>query len=273
MSSPLFTSEQWQAITQLFQSRWDRPGSSNNFSHSIQLARSAIGQFEHYFENLSPQLTGADKEALFAIKNAFADVRHATYQAAGRMEVRYRKFKLQPTTSLIEYLNERADEQTFKELIEQALVLQDKLTKFHSTYFWCEVNKWGIISSVIGGALLIFGGVLAALLPGTSWSVLVYIVGIFLLLAGVSAIGLIKFQEQGRDPTSTMRYLEEIHKQIDKLRFQFDDLKASVAEDTALEIMQNELDVVIDSIKELKLLCFPWFSLHIYRCFLSSPVK
>jgi hypothetical protein len=54
-----------------------------------------------------------------------------------------------------------------------------------------------------------------------------------------------------------MRYLEEIHKQIDKLRFQFDDLKAIIAEDSPHELMQQELDVVIESIKELKLLCFP----------------
>ena len=257
MTSPLFTSQQWEAINALFESRWDRPGSSGNFANSIQLARDAITKFESYFENLSPQLAGKDKEALFVIKNAFTDVRHATYQAAGHMEVRYRKFKLQPTTSLIEHLNERADERTFKELVAQALALQDKLTQFHSTYFWCEVNKWGIISAVIGGALIIFGRVLAVLVPETSWSTLVFVVGISLLLAGGSAIALIKFQEHGRDPTSTMRYLEEIHKQIDKLRFQFDDLKASIAEDTAHEIMQNELDVVIDSIKELKLLCFP----------------
>ena len=78
-----------------------------------------------------------------------------------------------------------------------------------------------------------------------------------MLLAGLTALGLIKFLEYRRDPTSTMLYLEEIHKQIDKLRFQFDDLKSIIAEDTPHEQMQQELDVVIDSIKELKLLCFP----------------
>jgi hypothetical protein len=99
--------------------------------------------------------------------------------------------------------------------------------------------------------------VIAVLLSGSDWSTLVYIVGISLLLAGLTALGLIKFLEHRRDPTSTMRYLEEIHKQIDKLRFQFDDLKAMIAEDTPHEIMQHELDIVIESIKELKLLCFP----------------
>jgi hypothetical protein len=54
-----------------------------------------------------------------------------------------------------------------------------------------------------------------------------------------------------------MLYLEEIHKQIDKLRFQFDDLRAMIADDTPHELMQQELDVVLESIKELKLLCFP----------------
>jgi len=257
MTSPLFTPEQWQAITQLFESRYDRPGSSSNFSHSIALASNAINKFERYFELLSPQLTGAEKDALFSIKNDFTDVRHSTYQAAGNMEIRYRKFKLQPTTSLIDHLNSKDDERTFKNLIEQSQLLQGKLTKFHSTYFWCEINKWGIISLIFGGALIIFGRVLAVLLSGTNWSILFYIVGISLVLAGSTALGLIKFLEHRRDPTSTMRYLEEIHKQIDKLRFQFDDLKAMIAEDTAHEIMQQELDIVIESIKELKLLCFP----------------
>lgn len=257
MTSPLFTPEQWQAIHSLFESRWERPGSSSNFSHSITLARNAIDKFERYFELLSPQLTGADKDALFAIKNDFNDVRHSTYQAAGNMEIRYKKYKLQPTTTLIEHLNAKEDERTFKNLIEQSQLLQGKLTKFHSTYFWCEVNKWGIILSIIGGASIIFGRILAVLIPGTSWSTFVYIVGISMLLAGLTTLGLIKFLEYRRDPTSTMRYLEEIHKQIDKLRFQFDDLKAIIAEDTPHELMQQELDVVIDSIKELKLLCFP----------------
>jgi hypothetical protein len=257
MTSPLFTPEQWQAITELFESRWNRPGSSNNFSNSIALARNAIDKFERYFELLSPQLTGPDKDILFSIKNDFTDIRHSTYQAAGSMEIRYKKFKLQPTTSLIDHLNTKDDERTFKTLIEQSQLLQGKLTKFHSTYFWCEINKWGIIASIIGGTLIIFGRVLAVLLSGTSWSTFIYIVGISLLLAGLTALVLIKFLEHRRDPTSTMRYLEEIHKQIDKLRFQFDDLKAIIAEDTPHELMQQELDVVIDSIKELKFLCFP----------------
>ncbi|CAF3005947.1 unnamed protein product [Rotaria sp. Silwood2] len=109
----------------------------------------------------------------------------------------------------------------------------------------------------MGGAFLIFGRVLAVLLSGTIWSIFAYIIGILMLLSGLTALGLIKFLEHRRDPTSTMRYLEEIHKQIDKLRFQFDDLKAIIAEDTSHETMQHELDVVIESIKELKLLCFP----------------
>jgi hypothetical protein len=257
MTSPHFTSEQWEAIMDLFESRLDRPGSSTNFPESLQLARDAITKFERYFETLSPQLTGADKDALFLIKNDFTEVRHSTYQAAGYMEVRYRKFKLQPTTSLIDHLNAKEDEKTFKNLIEQAQLLQGKLTQFHSIHFWCEVNKWGIISSIVGGALIIFGRVIAVLLPGTSWSTLIYIVGISMLLGGLSALSLLKFQEHGRDPTSTMRYLEEIHKQIDKLRFQFDDLKANIVEDSPHELMQNGLDVVIESIKELRLLCFP----------------
>lgn len=257
MASPLFTSEQWQAIVNLFESRWNRPGSSLNFSYSVQVARNAITKFEEYFETLSPQLAGADKDALFSIKNDFTDVRHTTYQAAANMEIRYRKFKLQPTTSLTEHLNAKEDDHTFKKLIQQSQVLQDKLTKFHSTYFWCEVNKWGIISLIVGVASIIFGRVLAVLLPNTVWSTLVYILGISLLLAGSTALGLIKFLEYRRDPTTTMRYLEVIHKQIDKLRFQFDDLRATISEDTTHEVMQNELDVVIDSIKELKLLCFP----------------
>jgi hypothetical protein len=257
MTSPLFTSEQWEAITELFDSRLNRPGSSTNFSRSISLASDAINKFDRYFETLSPQLTGVDKDNLFSIKNDFTDVRHLTYQAAGNMEIRYRKFKLQPTTSLIEHLNTKDDERTFKNLIEQSQLLQGKLTKFHSTYFWCEVNRWGIIASIIGGALIIFGRVIAVLLNGTQWSTLIYILGISMLLAGLTALGLIKFLEHRRDPTSTMRYLQEIHKQIDKLRFQFDDLKAMIAEDTAHEIMQQELDILIESIKELKLLCFP----------------
>ena len=257
MTSPVFTNQQWQAITELFESRLNRPGSSSNFSYSIALATSAIQKFDKYFETLSPQLTGSDKDALFSIKNDFTDVRHSTYQAAGSMEIRYRKLKLQPTTTLIDHLNTKEDERTFKNLIEQSQLLQGKLTKFHSTYFWCEVQKWGMIASIVGGVLIIFGRVLAVLLIGTSWSTLVYIVGISMLLAGLTALGLIKFLEHRRDPTSTMRYLEEIHKQIDKLRFQFDDLKAMIAEDTPHEIMQHELDVVIESIKELKLLCFP----------------
>ena len=257
MTSPLFTSEQWEAIEELFESRLNRPGSSSNFSDSIQLATKAINKFEQYFELLSPQLTGTEKEILFSIKNDFTDVRHSTYQAAGSMEIRYRKFKLQPASSLIEHLNTKDDERIFKNLIEQYQNLQGKLTKFHSTYFWCEINKWGIITSIIGGAFLIFGRVLAVLIPGTNWSTLVYLVGISLLLGGLAALGLIKFFEHRRDPTSTMKYLEELHKQIDKLRFQFDDLKAMIAEDTAHELMQQELDVVIGSIKELKVLCFP----------------
>lgn len=257
MTSPLFTSEQWEAINHLFESRLDRPGSTCNFPHSINLARDAINKFERYFESLSPQLTGSDKDNLFAIKNDFTDVRHSTYQAAGNMEIRYKKYKLQPTTTLIDHLNSKDDDRTFKNLIEQSQLLQGKLTKFHSTYFWCEVNKWGIILSIFGGALIIFGRVIAVLIPGTSWSTFIYVVGISMLLAGSTALGLIKFLEYRRDPTSTMRYLEELHKQIDKLRFQFDDLKAMIAEDTPHEIMQQELDVVIDSIKELKLLCFP----------------
>ncbi|CAF0908365.1 unnamed protein product [Rotaria sp. Silwood1] len=257
MTSPLFTAEQWQAIVDLLESRWNRPGSSNNFSYSIQLARDAITKFEQYFETLSPQLTGADKDALFSIKNDFTDVRHLTYQAAGNMEIRYRKFKLQPTTSLISHLNEKTDDHTFKKLIEQSQLLQGKLTQFHSTYFWCEVNKWGIILSIMGGAFIIFGRVLAVLLPDTIWNTFAYVMGISMLLTGLTALGLIKFLEYRRDPTSTMRYLEEIHKQIDKLRFQFDDLRAIIAEDTPHETMQHELDVVIESIKELKLLCFP----------------
>lgn len=257
MSSPLFTSEQWQAIVNLFEARLNRPGASHNFPQSIQLARNAITQFDRYFETLSPQLTGKDKATLFAIKNDFTDVRHATYQVAAQMEIRYRKFKLQPTTTLIEHLNARSDERTFKELIEQALAVQNKLTDFHSIYFWCEVNRWGVIGSITGGALIIFSRFFAHFYPETSFSTFIFIVGISLLLAGLTAVGLVKFQEQGRDPTTTMRYLEEIHKQIDKLRFQFDDLKASIAEDTAHEVMQNELDVVIESIRQLKLLCFP----------------
>lgn len=257
MTSPLFTTEQWQAIVNLFESRLDRPGSSINFSHSITLARGAISKFERYFETLSLQLTGAEKDALFAIKNDFDDVRHSTYQAAGQMEIRYRKFKLQHTTSLIEHLNTRTDERTFKSLIEQSQALQGKLTKFHSTHFWSEMNKWAIISIVIGGAFICLGRVIIILFTSSIWSQIIYLIGISLLLAGVTGFGLIKFQEQIKDPTSTMRYLEEIHKQIDKLRFQFDDLKSTIAEDTAHELMQNELDVVIESIKELKLLCFP----------------
>jgi 3D (Asp-Asp-Asp) domain-containing protein len=257
MTSPMFTPEQWQAIVSLFESRWDRPGSSNDFSQSIQLARQAITKFEQYFETLSPQLIGADKQALFTIKNDFTDIRHATYQIVGQMEVRYRRFKLQPTTSLIEHLNMKKDERSFKDLIEQNQVLQSKLTQFHSTHFWCEINKWGIISSVIGTALIIFGRILVVLLPETRLNIAIYIVGTSLLLIGLTAVGLTKFQEHGRDCTMTMRYLEEIHKQIDKIRFQFDDLRACIAEDTAHEIMQNELDVTIESIRELKLLCFP----------------
>jgi hypothetical protein len=257
MTSPLFTTEQWEAIMNIFESRLDRPGSSGNFTHSIALARDSINKFEHYFEQLSPQLTGSDKEDLFSIKNDFTDLRHSTYQAAGNMEIRYKKYKLQPTTTLIDHLNTKDDERTFKNLIEQSHLLQNKLTKFHSTYFWCEINKWGIILSIVGGALIIFGRVLAVLLHGTNWSTFIYIVGISMLLAGLTALGLIKFLEHRRDPTSTMRYLEEIHKQIDKLRFQFDDLKAIIVEDTPHELMQHELDVVIESIKELKLLCFP----------------
>ncbi|CAF1337334.1 unnamed protein product [Adineta ricciae] len=257
MTSPLFSPEQWAAITQLFEARYDRPGASIDFSQSIQLASSAISKFDRYFESLSPQLTGSEKDALFAIKNDFTDVRHSTYQAAGTMEIRYRKFKLQPTTVLIEHLSTKAEEQTFKKLIEQSQALQNKLTKFHSTYFWCEVNKWGIILSIVGGVLIIFGRVLAVLIPDTVWSTFFYIVGIAMLLSGSSALGLIKFLEYRRDPTSTMLYLEEIHKQIDKLRFQFDDLRAMIAEDTPHEIMQQELDIVLESIKELKLLCFP----------------
>ncbi|UJR27116.1 hypothetical protein I4U23_008415 [Adineta vaga] len=257
MTSPLFTPEQWQAISQLFESHYDRPGSSSIFAHSIDLASTAISKFDRYFETLSPQLTGSEKDELFAIKNDFTDVRHSTYQAAGIMEIRYRKFKLQPTTTLIEHLNTKIDEQIFKKLIEQSQLLQSKLTKFHSTYFWCEVNKWGIILSIVGGASIIFGRVLAVLIPGTSWSTFVYIVGMSMLLAGLTALGLIKFLEYRRDPTSTMLYLEVIHKQIDKLRFQFDDLRAMIVEDTAHETMQQELDVVLESIKELKLLCFP----------------
>ena len=69
---------------------------------------------------LSPQLTGADKDVLFSIKNDFTDVRHSTYQAAGNMEIRYRKYKLQPTTTLIDHLNKKEDERTFKSLIEQS---------------------------------------------------------------------------------------------------------------------------------------------------------
>lgn len=257
MTSPLFTNQQWQAITELFESRLNRPGSSGNFAHSIALATSAIQKFEHYFETLSPQLIGADKDALFAIRNDFTDLRHSTYQAAGSMEIRYKKLKLQPTTVLIEHLTSREDERTFKTLIEQSLALQNKLTKFHSTYFWCEVNKWGMMGVIIGGVLIVFGRVLSSLLPDTVWSTLVYVVGVSLLFAGGIALGLIKLLEYRRDPTSTMRYLEEIHRQIDKLRFQFDDLKAMIAEDTPHETMQHELDVVIESIKELKLLCFP----------------
>lgn len=257
MSSPLFTPEQWQAIVSLFESRLNRPGASHNFPLSVQLARNAISQFDRYFETLSPQLTGADKAALFTIKNDFTDVRHATYQAAARMEVRYRKFKLQPTTTLIEHLNARSDEQTFKELVEQALAVQNKLTDFHSIYFWCEINRWGIISCIVGGALIILSRVIAHLFPETGLSTFILTIGICLVLGGLTAVGLVKFQEQGRDPTTTMRYLEEIHKHIDKLRFQFDDLKAIIAEDTPHEQMQKELDVIIDSIKELKLLCFP----------------
>ena len=257
MTSPLFTDEQWAAITELFESRLDRPGSSNHFPQSIALATNAIQKFEQYFETLSPQLTGADKDALFAIRNDFTDVRHSTYQAAGSMEIRYKKLKLQPTTVLIEHLTSRDDERTFKNLIEQSQVLQGKLTKFHSTYFWCEMNKWGTVGVIIGSALIIFGRILAGLLPDTVWSTLFYVLGTSLLFAGGIALGLIKFLEHQRDPTSTMRYLEEIHRQIDKLRFQFDDLKAMIAEDTPHETMQHELDVVIESIKELKLLCFP----------------
>ena len=257
MSSPAFTTEQWEAIVELFENRWDRPGSSHDFSRSIQLARTAIEKFDQYFEALSPQLIGADKDALFSIKNHFTDVRHSTYQAAGNMEVRYRKFKLQPTTSLIEQLQSREDEQIFKKLVEQVLLLQNKLTDFHSTHFWCEVHKWGMIAAIVGGALIIFARVIAVLVPDSSWITLISVVGFSLFLAGLTALGLIRFQEHGRDPTSTMRYLEEIHKQIDKLRFQFDDLKASIAEDTAHEVMQGELDIVIGSIRELKVLCFP----------------
>ena len=257
MSSPDFTPEQWQAILDLFESRLNRPGSSNNFSRSIRLARNAINQFDQYFETLSPQLTGTDKDALFSIKNSFTDIRHSTYQVAASMEIRYRKFKLQATTSLIDHLNSNADDRTFKKLIEQSQLLQNQLTIFHSTYFWCEMMKWGIILSIIGAALVIFGRILTFLLTRTGWSTFVYILGTLTLLVGLTALGLIKFLEHRRDPTSTMRYLEEIHKQIDKLRFQFDDLKASIVEDTPHELMQHELDVVIESIKELKLLCFP----------------
>lgn len=257
MTTPLFTPEQWQQIVQLFETRFDRPGSSSNFARSINLASTAINKFERYFETLSPQLTGTEKEELFAIKNDFTDVRHSAYQAAGVMEIRYRKFKLQPTTVLIEHLSTKADERVFKGLIEQSQLLQGKLTKFHSTHFWCEINRWGIVSAIIGGALIIFGRVLAVLLPGTSWSTFIYVVGISLLLGGATALALIKFFEFRRDPTSTMLYLEEIHKQIDKLRFQFDDLRAMIAEDTPHEVMQCELDVVLESVKELKLLCFP----------------
>ncbi|CAF0913868.1 unnamed protein product [Adineta steineri] len=257
MTSPLFTHEQWQAIHDLFETRFDRPGSSSNFSRSINVASIAIDKFDRYFETLSPQLIGSEKDALFSIKNDFTDVRHSTYQAAGSMEIRYKKFKLQPTTSLIEHLNTKVDELTFKNLIEQSQLLQAKLTKFHSTYFWCEMNKWGIILSIIGSALIIFGRVVAVLIPETSWSTFIYTISVLILLSGLTALGLTKFLEYRRDPTSTMLYLEEIHKQIDKLRFQFDDLRAMIADDTPHEVMQRELDVVLESIKELKLLCFP----------------
>jgi len=257
MSSPLFTSEQWQAIEQLFESRLERPGSSSNFSRSIALATHAIERFETYFETLSPQLTGVDKENLFAIKNDLNEVRHSTYQAAGSMEILYRKFRLQSARLLIEHLNSKKDEEIFKKLIEQSQLLQEKLTKFHSTYFWCEMRKWGIIGGIIGGVLLFFGRVLANLIPDSSLSMFLTILAIALLLAGLTTFGLVQFLEHRRDPTSTMKYLEEIHKQIDKLRFQFDDLKSFIAEDIPHESIQHELDVVIESIKELKLLCFP----------------
>ena len=130
MTSPLFTAEQWEAIVNLFEQRLERPGSSGNFSNAINLARNSIDKFERYFETLSPQLTGSDKDDLFAIKNDFTDVRHATYQAAGNMEIRYKKYKLQPTTTLIDRLNSKEDERTFKSLIEQSNLLQNKLTKF-----------------------------------------------------------------------------------------------------------------------------------------------
>lgn len=257
MSSPLFTPEQWEAIESLFESRLERPGSSSYFARSITFADNALKSFERYFETLSPQLTGTDKENLFAIKNDLTDVRHATYQAAGSMEIRYRKFRLQPAQVLIEHLNSREDEEIFGKLIVQLQSLQQKLTRFHSSYFWCEIQKWGTVSVIIGGVIVLFGRVLSTLIPQTIPSAMMYVSGMALLLGGLTALGLMKYFEHRRDPTTTMRYLEEIHKQIEKLRFQFDDLKSLIAEDTPHELMQRELDVVIESIKELKLLCFP----------------
>lgn len=257
MANPLFTDEQWQAIHKLFEERLSRPGMLTNSSYSTKSAQKSIEQFEQYFENLSPELTGADKDALFAIRNAFTNLRHTTYQAASQMEVLYRKFKLKPATALIEHLNNRRDDPTFKELIEQLQALQAKLTQFHSTYFWYEMRKRAIISTIFGGSVIILARVVSDLFPDTIWSRLLYFIGIALLIGGIITFGLTTFLKTHRDPTRTMRYLGDIHKQIDKIRFQLEDLKASIFEDTRHESMQQELDCVIESATQLKLLCFP----------------
>lgn len=257
MSSPLFTAEQMNWIHELFESRLGRTGSSMDFSKSIAFATDSINKFENYFETLSPQLTGTDKQALFSIRNDFNDVRHAIYQTASQLEVLYRRFKLKPTTSLVEHLNARNDEQLFKQLLEQSRALQNKLTNFHSTYFWCQINRWSIIAAGLGFSVFVFAMFFQRIFPESSARKLFFFLALSFLLAGLTAFLIGKFQEKQRDPTTTMLYLEEIHRQFDKLRFQFDDLRATIDEETRHEFMQTELDVIIESIRQLKLLCFP----------------
>ncbi|CAF0761782.1 unnamed protein product [Didymodactylos carnosus] len=254
----VFTSEQWQAIKALFSSKFDRPGSSGNFATSLTVAVEAIREFDKYFESLSPSLTGKDKEALFSIKTGFAETRHQIYQCAAAMEVRYRKFKLKMPIELIKHLQTKEDEISFKQLNIQAQKLQAELTLFHTTYLLTMIKNVSIIFAAIGLGLCIIGRTFSSLLPSDeTWGTLFFILGIPTLLAGIIGFIIVKVQEYGRNPSTTVRYLEELQSQMDKLRFQFDDLKAQIVEDTPHEIMQGELDVIIDGIKELKLLCFP----------------
>jgi len=259
---PLFSEEQWEAIQNLVESsRYNAsgtPGSCSNFQRSIKIADDAITQFEKYFETLSPQLSGKDKELLFSIKSDFADVRHSIYQTSGAMLVRYTKFKLQFATQLIDHLRTKEDEVSFKKLTEQAQRLQAKLIQFHTTHFWNLINNSSIILTVIGIGLCFFGRIANALIPSNEvYGTLFYLLGIPILAFGIIGFIIFKVQEYGRNTTLTVRYLEELQSQMDKLRFQFDDLKAQVVEDTPHEQMQHELNIIINSIKELKLLCFP----------------